>query len=136
VTVERALSVRNPWAALIISGNKLVENRVWDTRWRGTLAVQAGQKTDINGLVAASDLGISFDSPMATGYLGVVDLVGTHWSEDGECCGPWAEAATYHWCLENPRPLPAPIPGRGWLGLYACPPDVRSAIDLAFQESA
>lgn len=124
---ERALSIRNPWAALIMSGNKLVENRTWETRWRGTFAVHAGKKTDVRGLVAASDLGISFDLPMPTGYLGLVDLVDVHLAET-LCCGPWAEPDVYHWHLQNPRPFAAPIPGRGWLGLYTCPPDIRDAI--------
>jgi hypothetical protein len=130
VNIERALSIRQPWAALIVSGYKLVENRTWDTRWRGTLAVHAGKKTDPNGLVAASDFGLSFDLPMPTGYLGIAELVDVHWSEDGSCCGPWAEPGVYHWCLSNPRPLPEPLPGLGRLGLYTCPPDIQYAISL------
>lgn len=128
--IERALSVRNPWAALIVEGYKLVENRTWDTRWRGLFAVHAGKKTDPRGLAAAADFGITYGTPMTTGYLGVAELVDVHWSADGSCCGPWAEAGVYHWCLANPRALPDPIPGLGRLGLYTCPPDVEYAITL------
>jgi hypothetical protein len=125
----RALSIRNPWASLIMSGNKLVENRVWDTRWRGTFAVHAGKKTDAEGLDAAAELGIEFDEPLPRGYLGVVDLVDVHFSPDGECCGPWAQAERYHFMLENPRPFPKPISGRGRLGLYVVPDEILAAIE-------
>jgi hypothetical protein len=125
---ERALTIRQPWASLIMSGNKLVENRVWDTRWRGTFAVHAGKKTDQRGLDAGADLGIEFDEPMPRGYLGTVDLVDVHFAAD-ECCGFWAEPGVYHLRLENPRPFPKPIPGRGRLGLYVVPDEILAAIE-------
>lgn len=125
---ERALTIRQPWADLIMSGNKLVENRVWDTRWRGTLAVHAGKKTDQRGLDAAAGLGIEFDEPMPRGYLGTVDLVDVHFAAD-QCCGFWAEPGVYHFMLENPLPFPEPIPGRGRLGLYVVSDEILAAIE-------
>lgn len=135
MTVDRALSIRNPWAALIMDGYKLVENRTWDTKWRGTFAVHAGQKVDQFGLLAAAEFGIGLD-PMPTGYLGVADLVSTHYAT-GDCCPAWGDAGVFHWQLENPRLFPEPIPGLGRLGLYRCPPAVQDAIDPALlRESA
>jgi hypothetical protein len=39
----RCLSVRQPWAWLIVNGWKNVENRYWATRYRGPLLIHAAQ---------------------------------------------------------------------------------------------
>lgn len=38
----RALSIRQPWADAIMAGAKTVENRTWDTAYRGELGVHTG----------------------------------------------------------------------------------------------
>jgi hypothetical protein len=38
------LSIRQPWAWLIVNGHKDVENRSWHTDFRGRVYVQAGVK--------------------------------------------------------------------------------------------
>lgn len=131
---ERALSIRQPWASLIVTGNKLVENRVWDTRWRGTFAVHAGKRVDVHDVDALSDE-FGLKPPHPTGYLGLVDLVDVHFAAL-QCCGIWALPDVYHWRLENPRLFRTPIPGLGRLGLYACPPAVQDAIEATLRESA
>ena len=42
----RKLTIRQPWASLIICGEKDVENRTWTTRYRGELAIHAGHRFD------------------------------------------------------------------------------------------
>lgn len=37
-----ALSIRQPWAWLIVNGRKDVENRTWSTRFRGHVLIHAG----------------------------------------------------------------------------------------------
>jgi ParB/RepB/Spo0J family partition protein len=39
----RALSIRQPWAWLIVQGHKPVENRDWSTSYRGPLLIHAGK---------------------------------------------------------------------------------------------
>lgn len=39
-----ALSIRQPWAWLIVNGFKDIENRDWPTRYRGRFLVHAGKK--------------------------------------------------------------------------------------------
>lgn len=119
---EKALSIQQPWAWLIISGNKLVENRTWSTDWRGTLAVHAGKKTAPHDRDAFAD---NFGRPsLVSGYLGTVDLVDVHPEDGAGCCGIWAQTneetgqRVFHWCLDNPVPLAEPVPARGMLGLF------------------
>lgn len=39
-----ALSIRQPWAWLIVNGFKKVENRTWLTNYRGPVLIHAGKK--------------------------------------------------------------------------------------------
>lgn len=39
----KALSIRQPWAWLILQGFKPVENRTWETLYRGPLIIHASQ---------------------------------------------------------------------------------------------
>lgn len=39
----KALSIRQPWATLIIDGHKDIENREWSTRVRGWVAIHASK---------------------------------------------------------------------------------------------
>ena len=41
-----ALSIRQPWAWLIVNGHKDVENRSWSTKHRGEILIHAGQQLD------------------------------------------------------------------------------------------
>jgi hypothetical protein len=42
----KALSVRQPWAWLIVNDFKPVENRTWRTKFRGRVYFHAGKKLD------------------------------------------------------------------------------------------
>lgn len=42
----RTLSVRQPWATLLVTGVKLTENRSWPTRMRGPLLIHAAGRVD------------------------------------------------------------------------------------------
>ena len=45
----KALSIRQPWAWLIVHGHKDIENRTWTTSFRGRLLVHAGKSFDKEG---------------------------------------------------------------------------------------
>lgn len=40
----KALSIRQPWAWLIVNGFKDIENRNWDTKYRGPVLIHASSK--------------------------------------------------------------------------------------------
>jgi hypothetical protein len=102
----RALSLKQPWAWLVVNGYKDIENRDWRTHHRGALLIHASMsKQDFStatlerisrrhGVVVPSELDIG-------GIVGVVDVadcVTRHRSK-------WF-AGEYGWILENPRRLP------------------------------
>ena len=100
-----ALSVRQPWAAMIACGRKTEEYRSWQTLYRGPLVIVASRTRDVAG---PEDLqaGLSSSSGQT---VALVDLVGVRRTEQG-----WA------WRLEHPRVL-RPVQVRGRLGLFHIP---------------
>ncbi|MBI5827545.1 MAG: ASCH domain-containing protein [Deltaproteobacteria bacterium] len=106
--IIKALSVRQPWASLIASGEKTIETRTWPTKYRGKLLVVAG-KTPFKG-----------DPALPRGVaLCVADLVDCRpmlkKDERAACCeiydGAWA------WVLADITPI-SPFPVIGRLGLF------------------
>lgn len=42
----KAITIHQPWASLIVSGDKLYETRTWPTKHRGPIAIHAGKTID------------------------------------------------------------------------------------------
>ncbi len=129
----RVLSVRQPWTDCLLHHGKPVENRTRKTHYTGLVVIHAGQKWDARGRHLESELGVSVPHDAPRGYLGVMDLTGTH--TDTGCCRPWGEPGKEHWQFENPRLFERPIPGPGRLGLYrAMPRTVAAAVKAILAE--
>jgi len=123
----RALSVRQPWAQLIVQGAKDVENRSRSTRHRGRLYIHAA--TRLACVPSARELlvkahfpeGIS-DLPRGA-VIGTVDLIGCYpHGPDCVICrvSPWAsEHYTWHWVLAHPVQFDAPAPMLGQMGVWS-----------------
>jgi ASCH domain len=119
----RALSVRQPWADLIVRGIKDVENRSWRTNHRGPLLICASKKFDLQDL---QDFGLE-DPPLGA-IIGVVNLV--------DCTlerrSAWHDAENYGWYLEHPQIFAEPIPFKGAVGLLNVPLEkVQTALKSA-----
>ena len=41
--VVKAITIRQPFAWLIVHGHKPVENRIWETKFRGPIAIHAAK---------------------------------------------------------------------------------------------
>ncbi len=42
----KALSLKQPWAELVVSGKKTIEIRKWNAKFRGEFLIHAGKNTD------------------------------------------------------------------------------------------
>lgn len=123
-----ALTVRRPWAHLIIHCGKNIENRSWKISDRiigQRIAIHAGRGDDWTPGLAARIYeltGVEVPQPgTLIGIIGTVRVVGT----TVECISPWCQAgAGYWWVLADPKPLERPIPCRGRLGLWKLPANV------------
>lgn len=115
-----ALSIRQPWADLILWGIKDVENRTWATDFRGRLLIHAGRQVDVEGL---ERLEPSYGLVMPASYaprtgaiLGMAvltDCVDRHPSPFFH--GPWG------FLLRDPVDFSTPIPAAGRLGIFRVP---------------
>lgn len=113
LSTMRVLTVRQPWAWLIINSTKLTENRSWRTNYRGPVLIHAGKQLDPRGFSYAASLGIDVPDDLPRGViLGHVQLVDVVRDSDSI----WAEPGCFHWVLENPVSI-EPIPYRGGQGL-------------------
>jgi hypothetical protein len=118
-----ALSIRQPWAWLIVNGHKDVENREWITNYRGPILIHSGKKLDEDfyplGMPEAAKNTPSDDELPLGGIVGVAELI--------DCVGhsdsPWF-FGTYGFIFKNARPLPL-IQCRGQLGIF----DIKEAWD-------
>lgn len=109
-----ALTIKQPWAQLIMLGIKDIENRTWATEYRGPIFIHAGQKWDSDPWPVESGLTIDEDLVPRGMILGTVDLVDIV----KDSVSPWALPFQYHWVIKNPSLLSAPVPWRGQMGLW------------------
>ncbi|WP_431231493.1 hypothetical protein ACQ856_18195 [Mycolicibacterium psychrotolerans] len=122
----KALTVRQPWAALILHGGKNIENRRRNIvgNYRGEIAIHAALTDDPAGFAQYPRMRMRRPALVHGAILGIVDVIGVH--RAGECpggnrgrCDPWGEDIDgVHIELAWPRPIAEPIPCRGFLGLW------------------
>lgn len=121
-----ALSIRQPWAWLIVNGHKDIENRSWSTQVRGRFLVHAGQT--MTKREYADVVEILLDDPRLEhlalkmpdmkelprgGIVGEADLLGCTTAS----ASPWFMGEV-GLLVANARPLPfAPV--KGQLGFFA-----------------
>lgn len=105
----KAISIKNPYAWQIITGEKPIEYRTWYTSYRGWLAIISSKRPET---------GYSNPPRYPGGHiLGIVTLYDVQGYQ-----------GDYEWLLHDPHPLPHPIPMLGRLGLYSLPPEIERAI--------
>ena len=116
--VDRVLSVRQPWAQLIITGKKKIEYRTWSTPYRGTVAIRASS-TMTKSLVR--DNGLDPEKLVTGKIIGIVDIA--------DCVSGRRPKShkkpTWRWILKNPRSLNKPLTAEGHLGLYRLKKKIR-----------
>ena len=114
----RALSVRQPWAWLIVNGYKDIENRSWPTKFRGRVYVHAGMRVvpeDFpaqRAYIRESGIMIPENLPLGSivGEITITDC--SDFLDSPWFCGP------YGFVLAEPLVFHNPIPYRGRLGFF------------------
>lgn len=109
----KAICIQQPWAWLIVSGHKDIENRSWPTKVRGRVAIHAGKKIDPAGIDFAKSRGIQLPEVLSLGgIIGeavISDCVSSHDS-------PWF-FGPYGFVISSAKFSPfVPMPGR--LGFF------------------
>ncbi|WP_195393665.1 ASCH domain-containing protein [Actinomyces urogenitalis] len=124
-----ALTVRQPWASLIMSGHKRVENRPWRPSPQRLpvgqrFYIHSGKSRDTRPSELPGELKTQFATAPTGVLLGTVVLAGIH--SPGECdsrCRLYGDQnAKYHWMLAAPEPLTVPVQMPGRLSLWPVKP--------------
>jgi hypothetical protein len=137
----KCLSVKQPWASLIIPDDRLylvktirttrpglpdlpkdIENRTWQTPYRGPLLIHASLGYDSfgflspvpGGSVCRGDRRFWPDDYPRGAIIGRVELVDIV----DQSTSRWHEGGQWGWVLECPHRFESPIPWKGALGLF------------------
>ena len=121
-----ALSIRQPWAWLIVNGHKDIENRDWPTNFRGRLLVHAGQTMARRYYDETCEellrMGLlpttmpAYENLQRGGFVG--------WTHVTDCRqhhpSPWKQEGTHGFVLRDSHPIPF-VPFKGRLGFFNVP---------------
>lgn len=122
----RALSIRQPWAWMILHAGKDIENRTWQTWYRGEVLIHASQGMTRDDYAAAmlfiAGMPGTWRVP-APDLLERGGIVGSVTIADcvTESSSPWF-TGDFGFVLVNPKPLPF-RPCKGALKFFV-PPEV------------
>jgi hypothetical protein len=123
----KALSIKQPWAQLVIMGAKDVENRNRSTNFRGRFAVHVSLKrvdyedVDIDAIPRGLREPVKWAweyNASAGRVIGTVELVDC--IRDSNSI--WAIDNYWHWVLRDPRLYSRSKPAKGKLGLWEWAP--------------
>jgi hypothetical protein len=100
----KAISLKEPWASMIMRGEKTIETRKWATSYRGDILICASQKPKTE------------NSGYALCIATIVDVKPmTKEDEKGACANVYPRANS--WYLKNIRKIKK-FPVKGSLGIY------------------
>lgn len=132
----KTLSVQQPWASLICTGIKEIENRTWETKYRGKLLIHASGKKvpknflDTLSIEVCNDVvnNITFGNMEPLDELPTGAIIG--FVELTDCVTEFTESIydggddCVKWIMENAYMFDEPIMGvKGKLGLFEYPLD-------------
>ncbi len=126
----KAISIRQPWAWMILHCGKDIENRDWPTKIRGRVLIHASkgltQDEYSNAWKFAMSIGVpfpevNFGDIIRGGIVGSVEIIDCIQDSESE----WFFGA-HGFVLRDPKPLPF-IPWKGSLGFFNVPDEVVGA---------
>lgn len=121
----KVITIKQPWASLIIDGYKKYEFRSWKTNYRGKILIHAGLNIEKNVLERFNEYHLYYEKGAIIGEATLVDciLVDEKFNEELRNINPLVYAKsnhveTYAWKLENIKKYDTPIFIKGKLGLW------------------
>lgn len=125
---HKVLTVRQPYASLLVGGVKDVENRSRRTNYRGTVLIHAGARMhDVVSFLrkrqefTVEELAITTHANEVEEHVLFGCIVGSVEIVDciKDSTSPWAERGQWHWVCHNAKVFDHPIRNvKGRLGLW------------------
>ena len=121
----KAITIKQPWAELIVSGYKKYEFRSWKTKYRGKILIHAGISLEKDMVSRFKDYNLEYELGAIIGEATLEDciLVDKEFNEklkkeDPIVYGRSNHVETYAWKLSNIKKYDKPIEIKGKLGLW------------------
>ena len=121
----KVLTIKQPWAQLIIEGYKEYEFRSWKTNYRGKILIHAGMSLERDMVDRFKDYNLSYTKGAIIGEAVIEDciLVDNKFNEELKNKNPLVygrsnHVETYAWKLTNIVKYDKPIEIKGKLGLW------------------
>lgn len=71
----KVISIRQPWASLIINGYKKYEFRSWKTNYRGKILIHASLNTDKAEIEKYQDLNLNYPTGCILGEVNITECI-------------------------------------------------------------
>ena len=121
----KVLTIKQPWAAIVIEGYKKYEFRSWKTNYRGKILIHAGLSLEKDMEERFKEYNLNYKCGYIIGEAELVDciLVDEKFNEELKEINSLVYAKSNHvekyaWKLENIKKYDKPIPCKGKLGLW------------------
>ena len=122
----KVLTIKQPWATLIMQGDKRFEFRSWQTKYRGELLIHAGKGIDKEAVKRlAKYLPEELPSGKILGKVELVDCIKMSsnfkkllLNENKDIYTKSSFSENYGWQLDNVKVFKDPIPAKGKLSLW------------------
>lgn len=127
----KVLTIKQPWATLIVDGYKKYEFRSWKTKYRGKILIHAGLSLEKDMHKRFEEYNLKYDYGCIIGEAELVDciLVDEKFNKELRKLNPLVYAKSSHvenyaWKLENIKKYDKPIYIKGKLGLWNYEEDI------------
>lgn len=121
----KALTIKEPWATLIIEGYKKYEFRSWKTNYRGKILIHAGMSLEKEMAEKFRTYNLEYSKGAIIGEAEITDCikVSAEFNQKLRKINPVVyrksnHVETYAWKLENVKKYDNPISIKGKLGLW------------------
>ena len=121
----KGLTIREPWASLIVNGYKKYEFRSFKTNYRGKILIHAGLTLESDNAIKFMDYNLNYGHGEIIGEATITDciLVDDEFEDmlykiNPLVYGKSKHARKYAWKLENIIMYDKRIPYKGQLGLW------------------
>ena len=122
----KVLTIKQPWATLIMQGNKRYEFRSWQTKYRGDLLIHAGKGIDKEAMKRLSKyLPEELPARKILGKVTLVDCIKCDENFKEKCLKEnkdvYAKSTfveKFAWQLENVEVFDEPLEAKGKLSLW------------------
>jgi hypothetical protein len=134
----KALSIRQPWAWLIVNGYKNIKNRTWPTKFRGRVLIHAGKGMTHDEYDDVEDFLMFSESPTMQsirlpsfaalergGIVGVATITGC--TPSVRRSSPWHIEGQFGFEIADTRALPF-LECKGALGFFNVSAEVSAAL--------